>query len=67
MQKSMLSVHVFCLAIVVAITVIAIIIMNYVHIYKKDSDNNKNAGMEKGKREDIAEIYKGFIAYQAKV
>ena len=65
MQKSMLSVHVFCLAIVVAITVI--IIMNYVHMYKKDSDNNKNAGMEKGKREDIAEIYKGFIAYQAKV
>ena len=61
----MLSVHVFCLAIVVAITVI--IIMNYVHMYKKDSDNNKNAGMEKGKREDIAEIYKGFIAYQAKV
>ena len=72
MQKSMLSVHVFCLAIVVAITVIAIIIMNYVqniwvHICKKYSDNNKNAGMGKGKREDIAEIYKGFIAYQAKV
>ena len=63
----MLSVHVFCLAIVVAIIVIAIIIMNYVHIYKKDSDNNNNAGMEKRKGEDIAEIYKGFIAYQAKV
>ena len=41
--------------------------MNYVHIYKKDSDNNNNAGMEKGKGEDLAEIYKGFIAYQAKV
>ena len=67
MQKSLLSVHVFCLAIVVAITVIAIIIMNYVHIYKKESDNNKNAGMEKRKGEDIAEIYKGFIACQAKV
>ena len=53
MQKSMLSVHVFCLAIVVAIIVIAIIIMNYVHIYKKESQTTTTMPAWRREREKI--------------